>query len=98
MKVRGKIMIANLEQTLIEKIHVLPKEKQAKVLEFIEEIEVTVSISGDNKNDIDEETLEKHRRRMRLVGIASSKSGTVSQRVDEILAEGINKREGWSLP
>jgi hypothetical protein len=87
-----------IEQTLIQKIHVLPPEKQAKVLEYVEEIEVTVSTNGDNNNDIDEETLEKHRRRMRLVGIASSKSGTVSQRVDEILAEGINKHEGWSLP
>jgi hypothetical protein len=91
-------MQTTIEQTLIQKIHVLPLEKQAKVLEYVEEIEVTVSANGNNNNDIDEQTLEKHRRRMRLVGIASSKSGTVSQRVDEILAEGINKREGWSLP
>ena len=91
-------MNPNIEQTLFQKIHVLPPEKQAKVLEYVEEIEVIVSTNGNNNNDIDEQTLEKHRRRMRLVGIASSKSGTVSQRVDEILAEGINKREGWSLP
>ena len=84
-------MIANLEQTLIQKIHVLPKEKQAKVLEFVEEIEVT-------NGNVDAETRAKHERRMKLVGIARSKSGNVSERVDEILAEGINKREGWSLP
>ncbi len=91
-------MITTIEQTLIQKFRILPKEKQAKVLEYVEEIEVESSKNGNINNDIDEETLEKHRRRMRLVGIASSKSGTVSQRVDEILAEGINKREGWSLP
>lgn len=36
-------MIANLEQTLIQKIHVLPPEKQAKVLEFVEEIAVGIA-------------------------------------------------------
>ncbi len=84
-------MIPNLEQTLIEKIHVLPPEKQAKVLEFVQEIEV------ENVN-IDAETRAKHERRMEMIGIARSKSGDVSEKVDEILAEGINKREGWSLP
>ena len=34
-------MIPNLEQTLIEKIHVLPPEKQAKVLEYVQEIEIS---------------------------------------------------------
>jgi hypothetical protein len=91
-------MQTTIEQSISKKVHTLPLEKQAKVLEYVEEMEVTVSANGNNNNDIDEQTLEKHRRRMRLVGIASSKSGTVSQRVDEILAEGINKREGWSLP
>ena len=42
-------MIPNLEQTLIEKIHVLPPEKQAKVLEYVQEIEISENrqTSGD---------------------------------------------------
>jgi len=86
-------MIANLEQTLIEKIHVLPPDKQAKVLEFVEDIEVAVSA-----NEINPKEEERRKKLMRFVGIARSKSGNVSERVDEILAEGINKEEGWSLP
>ncbi len=86
-------MIPNLEQTLIEKIHVLPPEKQAKVLEYVQEIEVEIT-----KNKIDPKEEERRKKLMRFVGIARSKSGDVSERVDEILAEGINKEEGWSLP
>lgn len=86
-------MMANLEKTLIEKIHVLPPEKQAKVLEYVQEIEVEIT---ENKIDTKEE--ERRKKLMRFVGIARSKSGDVSERVDEILAEGINKEEGWSLP
>ncbi len=86
-------MMANLEKTLIEKIHVLPPEKQAKVLEYVQEIEVEIT---ENKIDTKEE--ERRKKLMRFVGIARSKSGDVSERVDEILAEGIDKGEGWSLP
>ena len=88
-------MITTIEQTLIEKIHVLPKEKQMKVLEYVEEIEVEASTNGNNFSDEQE---ERRKKLMRFVGIAQSKSGNVSERVDEILAEGINKEEGWSLP
>ena len=93
-------MILNLEQTLIEKIHVLPPEKQAKILEFVEEIEVEGSTSGQITGDESEKAKQKARleRIMKLSGMGESKTGDVSQRVDEILAEGINKREGWSLP
>ncbi len=92
-------MIANLEQTLLEKIHVLPPEKQAKVLEFVEEIEVESSTNGQtNGDETDLIEQEKQELRMSLVGIAKSGKGDLSQRVDEILAEGANKREGWSLP
>lgn len=89
-------MIPNLEQTLIEKIHVLPPEKQAKVLEYIQEIEVEGSI---NEAD-DEEIKQKQRleRLMKLSGMGNSGYTDTSEKVDEILAEGINKREGWSLP
>lgn len=86
-------MNSHLEQTLIEKIHVLPPEKQAKVLEYVQEIEVEIT-----KNKIDPKEEERHKKLMRFVGIARSKSGDVSEKVDEILAEGINKEEGWSLP
>lgn len=88
-------MIPNLEQTLIEKIHVLPPEKQAKVLEYVEEIEVE---GLENNVQLDSKEEERRKKLMRFVGIASSKTGDISERVDEILAEGINKQEGWSLP
>ena len=94
-------MIANLEQTLIQKIHVLPKEKQVIVLEFIEEIEVEVSTNGQTNGDLtDEEKRQKnrHKRLMSMVGIARSGRSDLSEKVDEILAEGINREEGWSLP
>jgi hypothetical protein len=88
-------MIVDVEQTLIQKIHVLPPEKQAKVLEYVEEIEVENSTNGIQLNSKEE---KRRKKLMRFVGIASSKTGDISERVDEILAEGINKREGWSLP
>ncbi len=91
-------MIPNLEQTLIEKIHVLPPEKQAKVLEFVQEIEI--SENRQTNGDESEETKQKARieRVMKLCGMGDSGFTDTSQKVDEILSEGINKREGWSLP
>lgn len=93
-------MIPNLEQTLIEKIHVLPLEKQAKVLEFVEEIEVKVETNGHSNGEESEAMKQKARleRLMKLSGMGESGFTDTSERVDEILAEGINKREGWSLP
>ena len=94
-------MIADLEQTLIQKFRILPKEKQVKVLEFIEEIEVEVSTNGQTNGDLtDEEKRQKnrHKRLMSMVGIARSGRSDLSEKVDEILAEGINREEGWSLP
>jgi hypothetical protein len=88
-------MQTTIEQTLIQKIHVLPPEKQAKVLEYVEEIEVEKSTNGIQLDSTEE---ARRKKLMRFVGIASSKSGDISERVDEILAEGINKQEGWSLP
>ena len=85
------------EQVLIEKFRVLPDEKQAKVLEYVEELEKEPTTNGNQAGD-DEKEKARITRVMSLVGIGRSKSGTVSERVDEILAEGINKREGWSLP
>jgi hypothetical protein len=37
-------MNPNLEPTLIQKIHVLPPEKQAKVLEYVEQLEAEISV------------------------------------------------------
>jgi argininosuccinate lyase len=49
-------MIPNLEQTLIQKIHVLPPEKQAKVLAFIEQLEAEISVeeveNTENTEDV----------------------------------------------
>ncbi len=89
-------MSANVEQVLVQKIHALPYQKQTRVLEFVERLEQET----DGAAMVAEESAEQARRAglMRFVGIDSSESGNVSERVDEILAEGINKREGWSLP
>ena len=89
-----------IEQFLIEKIHILPEEKKARVLEFVEELERESEAANENKTQIGDNAKEKARleRLMRLKGIGRSGQSDISQRVDEILAEGINKREGWSLP
>ena len=85
------------EQVLIEKNHILPEEKKAKVLEFVEQVEKETEATNGTETRIDSSIEEKRKARMSLVGIGKSGKGDVSQRVDEILAEGINKREGWSL-
>lgn len=84
----------DIELEIINTVHVLADEEQAKVLEFAK----TLKKESANGTEIDEEAKARHEGRMKLVGIGRSKSGNVSERVDEILAEGINKREGWSLP
>lgn len=87
----------NLETVIQEKVHDLPIGKQAKVLAFVENLEDEEVKSNDNaKPEKTEE--EKHAGRMALVGMFSSGHSDTSERVDEILAEGINKEEGWSLP
>lgn len=93
-------MIPNLEQTLIEKIHILPPEKQAKVLEYVEEIEVEGSINGQKNSDKSAQANQTARleRLKALSGMGSSGFTDTSERVDEILAEGIDRQEGWSLP
>ena len=91
-------MIPNLEQTLIEKIHVLPPEKQAKVLEFVQEIEISENRQTNGDESAEAKQKERHEKLMSMVGIAGSGRGDLSEKVDELLAEGINKREGWSLP
>ena len=88
-------MTPNLEQTLIEKIHVLPPEKQAKVLEYVEEIEVEGLTNGDEPDAAKQKA--RHAKLMTMVGIARSGRSDLSEKVDEILAEGANREEGWSI-
>lgn len=83
----------SLEQKIVKAVHVLPDDKKAEVLEFVENLkensEATYGTeSVKNKVKIEE---EKHALRMSIVGIANSGKGDLSQRVDEILAEGANK-------
>lgn len=86
------------EQVLIQKFQVLPAEKKAKVLEFVEELEREPETTNRKEVEPDAQAKARHAARMKLVGTGRSKSGNVSERVDKILAEGINNREGWSLP
>lgn len=85
----------NLETAIQEKVHALPIGKQAKVLAFVEDL-AGEEIKSNGKPEKTEE--EKYAGRMALVGMGNSGRSDTSQRVDEILAEGINKEEGWSLP
>jgi hypothetical protein len=85
----------NLETIIQEKVHALPTVKQEKVLAFVEELEHE-EIKSNGKP---ERTAEERRQgRRALIGMFKSGHSDTSERVDQILAEGINKREGWSLP
>lgn len=86
----------NLETIIQEKVHALPPIKQAKVLEFLEELETVEDSSNGNCRKVKTEE-EKRQGRLALIGIARGRRD-LSQSVDEILAEGANKKEGWSLP
>lgn len=85
----------NLETAIQEKVHVLPTAKQEKVLAFVEDL----MNEENNSNGKPEKTEEEKRQgRLALIGMFKSGHSDTSARVDEILAEGANKREGWSLP
>lgn len=88
----------DIEVQIINTVHVLTAEQQEKVLEIAETLRKESETTNGGQRQIDAEAEARHAARMKLVGIGRSKSGNVSERVDEILAEGINKREGWSLP
>lgn len=85
----------NLETVIAEKVHALPIGKQAKVLEFVEDLEHEAIKLNESPEKTEE---EKRQGRLALIGMGESGRGDLSGRVDEILAEGANKREGWSLP
>ncbi|CAN5823372.1 MAG: hypothetical protein H0X49_03970 [Acidobacteria bacterium] len=84
----------NLETIIREKVHALPMVKQEKVLAFVEKLEHEEVISNDKPERTEE---EKRQGRLALIGIARGRKD-LSQTVDETLAEGANKCEGWSLP
>lgn len=85
----------NLETIIAEKVHALLPVQQAKVLEFVEDLEH----ESLNPNDAPEKTEEEKRQgRLALIGIGRSGRSDLSESVDEILADGANKHEGWSLP
>ncbi len=88
----------NLEQKIVEAVHVLPDDKKAEVLEFAENLKEDATTA--NGTESVEEVRQKSRRKklMSMVGIAKSGRGDLSEKVDEILAEGANREEGWSLP
>ncbi len=87
----------NLETVIQEKVHALPIGKQAKVLAFVEDLEEEQAIKSESNAKPDKTEEEKRRGRLALIGIARGRRD-LSQSVDEILAEGADKREGWSLP
>lgn len=90
-------MTANIEQILGAKIHALPYKAQTQVLAFIESLEHNPEASNEAQAKPELSDEEKYTLRMRLIGIASGPSD-LSERVDEILAVGANREEGWSLP
>jgi len=87
----------NLETIIQEKVHALPPVKQAKVLAFVEDLE-SEQLNGQEKRDEESSKNEREAKRLSIIGMIRTGKTDTSSRVDEILAEGINKREGWSLP
>lgn len=84
----------NLETVIAEKVHALPTVKQEEVLAFVEDLE-NESVKYEDKTEKTDE--EKRQGRLALIGIGKSGRSDLSERVDETLAEGANKREGWSF-
>ena len=86
----------NLETIIQEKVHALPTVKQEKVLAFVEDLADEKSNGHETQNDeiID---AEKEVRRLSIIGIGNSGKGDISERAEEILMEGIDKRSGWTL-
>ncbi|MBA2493116.1 MAG: hypothetical protein H0V31_00300 [Acidobacteria bacterium] len=87
----------NLETIIQEKVHALPPVKQAKVLAFVEDL-ADEELNGHETQNRNVSEAEKEAKRLSIIGIINTGKGDISSRVDEILAEGINKEEGWSLP
>ena len=83
----------NLETVIAEKVHALPNYKQAKVLEFVEDLE-KVETNGTEKVETEKPQRSK---RYSFIGIGRSESGDISVRAEEILEKEITRRSGWTL-
>ena len=89
----------NVEQTIIDKVHALPQEKQEKVLEFVEQLQSDGSFVVPVENSADDQKEElRYKELMAIIGIARSGRNDLSEKVDELLDEGANREEGWSFP
>lgn len=86
----------NLEIVIQEKVHALPISKQAKVLEFVEDLEKVETNGDEIQNKIAVEA-EKKAKRLSIIGIGKSGKGDISVRAEEILMEEIDKRSGWTI-
>lgn len=86
-----------IAETIVEKLNVLPLAEQEKVLHYVENLIQHNGTSANGKSLEQTEIDRKRKARQSLIGIARG-SEDLSSRVDEMLAEGANKREGWSLP
>ncbi len=86
----------NLETVIQEKVHALPRIKQAKVLAFVEDLEYEEIKSNRDENKKAANS-ERESDRLSIIGIGRSKGkGDISQRAEEILAEEIDKHSGWT--
>ena len=86
----------NLETVIAEKVHALPIGKQARVLEFVEDLSVEESNGRETRKD-EKVDSEKKVKRLSVIGMFSSGSTDISERAEEILAEEIDERSGWTL-
>jgi len=88
----------NLETIIQEKVHALPIGKQAKVLAFVQDLELEETKSNGNKNQYDKATdSQREAKRLSIIGMFSSGESDISERAEEILMEEIDKRSGWTL-
>ncbi len=88
----------NLEQKIVEAVHVLSDDKKAEVLEFAENLKGNSETTNGTESAEESRKQSRRKKLMSMVGIAKSGRGDLSEKVDEILAEGANREEGWSLP
>lgn len=86
----------NLETVIAEKVHALPIGEQEKVLAFVEDLAVEES-NGNQSSNGPAAPMPDKPKRYSFIGIGESKSGDISERAEEILAEEIKRRSGWSM-
>lgn len=88
----------DLETVIQEKVHALPIVKQEKVLAFVEDLEEKIEPDDNGNQNKKAADFEKEAKRFSIIGIGRSKGkGDISRRAEEILAEEIDKRSGWTV-